>query len=68
MKSTSVIDGQKANCSNLLRVILIGANFNGSKEKQMAMDSISFVHNNHSMTNPKYLILWMANASDPMKR
>ncbi len=55
------------NCSNLLRVILVGANFNGTKEKQVDMDSIGFVHNNHSMTSPKYLILWMASASDPMK-
>jgi hypothetical protein len=41
------------NCSNISKVILVGANFNGSKEKQVAMDSIGFVHNNHSMTNPK---------------
>jgi hypothetical protein len=55
------------NFSNLLRVILVSANFNGSKEKQVAMDSIGFVHNNHSKTNPKYLILWRVSASDPMK-
>jgi hypothetical protein len=55
------------NCSNLLRLNLFGENFTRSKEKQVARDSIGFVHTNHSMTNPKYLILWMANASDPMK-
>jgi hypothetical protein len=55
------------NCSNLLRLNLLGENFIGSKEKQVVRDSIGFVHNNHSVTSPKYLILWMANASDPMK-